>query len=51
MDECVRVVYLEFVLKEIFLVGKFAVQAEEPLFVCGKGLRFFLISYRCYAWL
>lgn len=30
--------YLELVLKEIFLVGEFAVEAEQALFVGGEGL-------------
>ena len=32
--------FFEFVLEEVFLVGKFAVEAEEALFVRGEGLRF-----------
>lgn len=30
--------FLEFVLEEVFLVGEFAVEAEEALFVGGEGL-------------
>lgn len=32
--------FFEFVLEEVFLVGEFAVEAEEALFVGGEGLRF-----------
>jgi hypothetical protein len=31
--------YFQLVLQEIFLVGKFAIEAEESLLVCGEGLQ------------
>jgi hypothetical protein len=33
--------YFQLVLEEIFLIGKFAIEAEESLLVCGEGLQVF----------
>lgn len=30
--------YFQLVLEEVFLIGKFAVEAEQSLLVCGQGL-------------
>lgn len=30
--------YFELILKKVFLVGKFAIEAKEALFISRKGL-------------